>query len=718
MKNKRLCHYALLILLFLGLSFNLKSQVMMYDNFDYPAGDSIIWHNWLTQQTNLTNAILVANEGLSYPGYICSGIGNAASVGTTGQDVFRGFIKQTQAGTTLYMSCLAKVTSAATGDAFITFKESATSPTNLNYRGRVYAKLQGSNIAFGISKGAITAPAVADYTPAIYDLNTTYLLVVKYKIIDGLTNDSAFLFVNPVIGAPEPAPSVEATDMSATDVGLGSVMLRQGTTGSAPTVIVDGVRVAKSWDLLFNASSIATLNDIKVDGSSVNGFNQNIFTYNDTVPAGQPTVTVTYTKTDWASAAVLSLAPSVPGISTITVTSENGLTTNIYTVHHAYAFHTVTVSASPSNMGTVSGGGVYGEGLSATVTATAGSSYMFVNWTQNGNILSTNPVYTFTVAGDIDLVANFVQGSLSVTAMASPPDGGTISGSGSFPYGSTVTLNAFPNEAYTFYDWTENGTEIGTSSTLVLTNVTANHNLVANFMIKSFSISATASPVNAGTVTGGATYSYGSNATLTAAPNSGYIFQNWTEGGNILGTDPVLILTNITSNHTIVGNFIPSVNTFTVTGIPMPAEAGIVLGSGNVTGGGNVTLTAVANQGYKFYNWMEGSDVLGIDTVLTLTNVATNHTIHANFLSTVGLNESSSNAISIYPTVNTGVLHIESNITIRSIYVFDVNGKEIKKLQPVGTSLILNTSGFAKGLYIIKIQTIKGIETKKFLVVG
>ena len=68
---------------------------------------------------------------------------------------------------------------------------------------------------------------------------------------------------------------------------------------------------------------------------------------------------------------------------------------------------TITTTANPSNGGTVTGGGTYDQGQSCTVTATANGGYTFANWTENGNAVSTEASYTFTVNSDRDLVANF-----------------------------------------------------------------------------------------------------------------------------------------------------------------------------------------------------------------------------------------------------------------------------------------------------------------------
>jgi hypothetical protein len=54
----------------------------------------------------------------------------------------------------------------------------------------------------------------------------------------------------------------------------------------------------------------------------------------------------------------------------------------------------ITVRASPSADGTVSGGGKFAEGSSQTVTATPDTGHTFVHWTENGRVVSTSESYT------------------------------------------------------------------------------------------------------------------------------------------------------------------------------------------------------------------------------------------------------------------------------------------------------------------------------------
>ena len=72
--------------------------------------------------------------------------------------------------------------------------------------------------------------------------------------------------------------------------------------------------------------------------------------------------------------------------------------------------YALKVSAAPPSAGTVSGGGAFLPAVSSqTVTATATGHRRFNGWTMNGNVVSTSPSYTFTLAGNFNLVASFTE---------------------------------------------------------------------------------------------------------------------------------------------------------------------------------------------------------------------------------------------------------------------------------------------------------------------
>lgn len=215
--------------------------------------------------------------------------------------------------------------------------------------------------------------------------------------------------------------------------------------------------------------------------------------------------------------------------------------------------YTVAVSASPSNGGSVAGGGTYEQGQSCTVRATAATGYNFQKWTENGSQVSTNANYTFTVNANRNLVAVFQTESYAISASASPSSGGTVSGAGSYNYGQSCTLRATPATGYSFVKWTKNGTQVSTNASYTFA-VAASGSYVAHFQANSYTVSVSASPSAGGTVSGGGTYTYGQSCTVHAAANNGYTFTNWTVNGSQVSTNANYTFT-VTSNRSLVAHF-------------------------------------------------------------------------------------------------------------------------------------------------------------------
>ena len=159
--------------------------------------------------------------------------------------------------------------------------------------------------------------------------------------------------------------------------------------------------------------------------------------------------------------------------------SFNVTESTTYIAHFQVRSYNITVAASPDAGGTVSGGGTFNYGASCTVHATPNTGYNFINWTENGNPVSTSADYTFTVEGNRNLVAVFDLGSFVITAITDPVNGGNITGTGSYNYGETCTLSIEPYDNYTFVNWTENGTEVSIAPTFSFT-VEGSHSFVAH----------------------------------------------------------------------------------------------------------------------------------------------------------------------------------------------------------------------------------------------
>ena len=118
-------------------------------------------------------------------------------------------------------------------------------------------------------------------------------------------------------------------------------------------------------------------------------------------------------------------------------------------------------------------------------------------------------------------------------------EGGLVLGGGTFAHGSSVTLSATPNSGYDFCYWEENGGIASTNPTYTFT-ANFNRDLTAVFAAP-FNVAVSA--LEGGTASGGGTFSYGESCTVTAIPDDGYVFANWTKNGNVV---------SVNSNYTFV----------------------------------------------------------------------------------------------------------------------------------------------------------------------
>lgn len=127
--------------------------------------------------------------------------------------------------------------------------------------------------------------------------------------------------------------------------------------------------------------------------------------------------------------------------------------------------HTVTTVSTTG--GTTSGDGAYIEGETVTVTAVAGEGYLFKGWYENGELVSTEDSYTFTVTSDRTLTAKF---STYYTVTTVAQTGGTVSGGGRYEPNTTATITAEAKDGYYFAGWyDENGELVSAEKSFSLT---------------------------------------------------------------------------------------------------------------------------------------------------------------------------------------------------------------------------------------------------------
>ncbi len=93
----------------------------------------------------------------------------------------------------------------------------------------------------------------------------------------------------------------------------------------------------------------------------------------------------------------------------------------------------LTIEVDPEGAGVVSGEGAYPEGEEASITATANEGYVFDNWSIDGDVISNETEFAYTMpANDVSITANFsVINAISevenVHAIYPNPSGGEFS---------------------------------------------------------------------------------------------------------------------------------------------------------------------------------------------------------------------------------------------------------------------------------------------------
>jgi hypothetical protein len=182
------------------------------------------------------------------------------------------------------------------------------------------------------------------------------------------------------------------------------------------------------------------------------------------------------------------------------------------------------------------GSGTYSYGDLVDLAAVSESGYQFLNWSEDGVMVSTEEFYSFILSEDRNLVANFELIDYVIETSSFPAEGGTISAEGTYNYDSIVHFVATPNLGYTFSNWTEDDIELSSIPELNVT-VKKNRNIVANFDLIEYNITVDVDPLGAGEIIGARTYNYNEVATLKAVPNTDFGFLNWIENGEEVSSD-------------------------------------------------------------------------------------------------------------------------------------------------------------------------------------
>ena len=231
-------------------------QTLLNENFSFPSGALLTANGWNSHSSAGVNPVVVSPHGLIFQGYPSSDIGLAASLANSGEDVNKSFTTVTSGA--VFCAFMVKVTTFD-NDYFLHL---AGSPVGNNYKGRVFTSGTGNSFNFGLSKGSGTT---AFTTGSSFTTGSTYLIILKYSIVEGASNDLVSLYIiTGSIPSTEPsAPSIgPLADAGQTDLtNVSAVALRQYST--LQNILVDGIRVATKWEDLIGTITVNEDHDIK-----------------------------------------------------------------------------------------------------------------------------------------------------------------------------------------------------------------------------------------------------------------------------------------------------------------------------------------------------------------------------------------------------------------------------------------------------------------------
>ena len=356
-----------------------------------------------------------------------------------------------------------------------------------------------------------------------------------------------------------------------------------------------------------------------------------------------------------------------------------------YTAVFTPLTYEITTSSDPENGGSVTGGGTYNYGSTATLTATANEGYMFICWHDG---IVTNP-RNITVTGNATYKALFHQNgtpTYTITVVSSNPLLGSVTGSGEYPAGTTVEISARPSMNAVFTGWDDGNTD--NPRTI---EVNGNATYTANFTVaQNYTITVESDNPLGGTVYGSGSYAVGTTVNIGAMANSGYHFTGWQDGNM---DNPRTIV--VTGDATYTASFAQTpVQSYTVT-VFYDDTQGYVLGTGIYVAGSTATLVAIPNDEYRFSKWSDGS------TDNRKEIIVDQDIILAAFFEGTGVDENETDNIVLYPNPANDIIRIEGLKGQNEVKIYNAYGLLVKTMT-IEDDAEISIADLASGIYFIQ----------------
>jgi alpha-tubulin suppressor-like RCC1 family protein len=296
-------------------------------------------------------------------------------------------------------------------------------------------------------------------------------------------------------------------------------------------------------------------------------------------------------------------------------------------VEVTFALDPYTITATVDGNGSVSGAGTYGWGTEAVLTATPDAGWHFVNWTEGGVEVSTSASYSFTVTGARDLVAHFAIDTFAVNASVYYTGHGSVDpATQTINYGSAATIDLTPDTGYHVAYITDNGIPVTIADPYVISNVSQAHTVIVTFDINTYVIGVTAD--GEGSVGGGGIYEHFDTADLTATPDPGYHFVNWTEGGTEVSTEADYSFM-VEGPRDLTAHF--AINTYAVTASVSGGGGTVAPAAQTVDWGTDATINLTPAARYHIASITDNGASVPVSNPYVINDVTAAHAVVATF---------------------------------------------------------------------------------------
>ena len=357
---------------------------------------------------------------------------------------------------------------------------------------------------------------------------------------------------------------------------------------SAPSTTVD-MSQARSISASFSLNSY-DLTVLAESGGSVTGSGS--FPHGSLVNVSA-TPNSGYSFVQWVGAGISdSTAPN----TTLIMNSDQSITAQF--AQSEQSLFSLVLQANPQSSGILIGDGNYPQDQNVSISAEPIAGYSFDRW--EGYPINNSPDSNTSLILDsnITITAHFTR--INYLINLDSPGGGTVTGSGTYAFGSEANLSAEASTGYQFDYWNGTGIPDPLAPVLSLT-VSQDLSLEAIFSPLPYTLTLNGSLGGSASFSGTNPFSYDSNVSITATANAGYTFIGWT-GLGVTNSDASSTTVHITQDRNLTASF--ETVDFSLIVLQNISNAGTVTGGGFYQAFESIPVSASINPGYQFSHWL------------------------------------------------------------------------------------------------------------------